>query len=281
MPRTGNQELARRTVIAAGVGSAVTAAMADSWPSTAHPTVNMEQLLLAAQWDPFRDDQEVTAERPVRLVEEALADRGLLEPEVVDGHYGTTTLQAYRRFQEELGLRDLAANGIPGRKSLGVLAEGRFTVTQPIDLGARTTVGGHVFNQRTMDMLRAAERLFGRPFGYTQGSYAEGEDGTSAGTHDGGGAVDIDAVDLSGQEREKALVALRSVGFAAWLRTPDQHPEWDFHLHGIAVGDTDLPEVAAEQVCAYYEGRNGLVSDLPDDGPAVEKVLWEEYRRAH
>jgi hypothetical protein len=49
--------------------------------------------------------------------------------------------------------------------------------------------------------------------------------------------------------------------------------------HAIAISDTDLAPAAQKQVGKYYEGRNGLANNGPDDGPPVVRVTWEEFMR--
>jgi hypothetical protein len=127
-------------------------------------------------------------------------------------------------------------------------------------------------------MLREAQRLAQVPLVVEQGSYSPGQDPTSAGTHDGGGAVDLDAEALSTSQRTALLTALRRVGFAAWLRNPSQ-ADWPWHFHGIAVNDTDLSRPAQKQVGQYYQGLDGLAGGRPDDGPQVTKKTWEQYNR--
>jgi len=145
--------------------------------------------------------------------------------------------------------------------------------------GTRTTHQGHPVNTRTLAMLRAAQGRCGVALVVEQGSYSPALDPTSAGTHDGGGALDLDAERLTSRQRQAAVTALRNVGFAAWLRTPAQG-DWPLHIHAVAVSDTDLSTPAQKQVGAYYEGRNGLANNLADDGPQVPKVTYEEYLRS-
>ena len=73
---------------------------------------------------------------------------------------------------------------------------------------------------------------------------------------------------------------LRSVGFAAWVRSPSQG-DWPWHIHAVAISDTDLARQAQHQVGDYYLGLNGLKNNAPDTGPAGPKVTWEEYLRQH
>ncbi|TDD31872.1 peptidoglycan-binding protein [Actinomadura sp. KC06] len=245
------------------------------------PSVNMEALVKAAQIDPRRPDGATTpgAKASVLLVEQALRDRKLLDEKWVDGSCGTRTITAYAKYQKQLGYTGLDANGMPGRTSLAKLGAGRFTVTHVITPGSRVSAGGgFVVNSRTRSMLREAERLLGRDLVLEQGSYNPGGDPTSAGTHDGGGVVDISVKGMDEAAREVAARALRRVGFAAWVRSPRQG-DWPWHIHAAAISDTDLSGPAQHQTGDYYLGRNGLADRGPDDGPKVPVRTWEEYQR--
>ncbi|RKS76719.1 hypothetical protein BZB76_2077 [Actinomadura pelletieri DSM 43383] len=244
------------------------------------PSVDMELVVKAAQIDPRRPDSTPTpgAKTAVLLVERALRDRGLLGEKWVDGHFGTSTTTAYAKYQKSLGHTGRAANGLPGRASLTELGKGRFKVVRAIAPGSRVSMDGHVVNTRTRRMLTEAERLLGRDLVLDQGSYDPGGDPSSAGTHDGGGVVDISVRGMSPAARVKAARALRRVGFAAWVRSPRQG-DWPWHIHAAAISDTDLSAQAQHQVGDYHLGRNGLADRGPDDGPKVTVRTWEEYRR--
>ncbi|MFG2085162.1 MULTISPECIES: peptidoglycan-binding protein [unclassified Spirillospora] len=248
--------------------------------SGALPRVNMEATVKAAQIDPRRPDDTLTpgAKAGVLLVERALRDRNLLDATWVDGYFGTTTVAAYAKYQKSLGYTGLDANGLPGRTSLTKLGTGRFTVTHVIGPGARVSTGGVVVNTRTRKMLAEAERLLGRTLVLEQGSYNPGGDPTSAGTHDGGGVVDISVKGMNSATRTRAARALRRVGFAAWVRSPSQG-DWPWHIHAAAISDTDLSSQAQHQTGDYYLGLNGLADRRPDDGPKVTIRTWEEYQR--
>lgn len=276
-------QMHRRAVLASAlaVGTAAATGLRPASAQAALPVVDMELLLLAAQINPVQQGTPIWpgAGESVRLVEQALTDRGLLRARYVDGHFGTASIDAYAQWQKSLGHSGLAANGLPGVASLTTLGSGRFTLSRAVRPGSRVSWRGYPFNTRTVDMLLEAERLCGLTFAVDQGSYSPGTDPTSAGTHDGGGTADLDADALTRAQRTSALVALRSVGFAAWLRTPAQHPAWPYHLHVVAGNDTDLSRPAQQQIGQYYLGRNGLSGHGPDDGPQVEKLTWEQYQR--
>lgn len=145
---------------------------------------------------------------------------------------------------------------------------------------------GRRFNERTVEMLQEMERILGFPLRYTQGSYNKSV-AASGGTHDGGGAVDISVTDLrTGQlfprvRRERIRDVGRQVGFAMWIRDPSQS-DWPWHVHGIAINDAELSPGAEKQEAAYRNGRNGLKSNLVDDGPRTwANMTWEKYLKAH
>jgi peptidoglycan hydrolase-like protein with peptidoglycan-binding domain len=246
------------------------------------PTVNMEATVKAAQIDPRRADDTVTqgAKASVLVVEQALQARHLLDASWVDGYFGTRTVEAYAAYQRSLGYSGLDANGLPGRTSLTTLGQGRFTVTHPIGPGARVPWGAVTVNERTRSMLHEAEAALGRTIVLDQGSYNPGGDPSSAGTHDGGGVVDINVAGMSTSTRTTVVRALREVGFAAWLRNPNQG-DWPWHIHAVAISDTDLSSQAQHQVGDYYLGLNGLANRGADDGPRVTIHTWEEYLRLH
>ncbi|MDX6742002.1 peptidoglycan-binding domain-containing protein [Actinocorallia sp. A-T 12471] len=268
-------------LIASLVGGAGSSAVqAADGDGRALPTVDMEAVVKAAQIDPRRADSKLTpgAKASVLLVERALRDRKLLAAKWVDGYFGTTTVAAYAKFQKSLGYKGLAANGLPGKSSLAKLGAGRFKVKRAIGPGGKVKSGGVVLNARTRDMLAAAKKLHGRKLVLDQGSYNPGGDPTSAGTHDGGGVVDISVKGMNAATRTAVVRALRRVGFAAWVRDPSQ-ADWPWHIHAVAISDTDLSGQAQGQVGDYYLGLNGLAGRGKDDGPKVAIRTWEEYQR--
>jgi hypothetical protein len=133
----------------------------------------------------------------------------------------------------------------------------------------RVIYRGHTLNQRTIDMLAAAEKRLGYPLHIMQGSYHSGVS-ASAGTHDGGGAVDVSAT----SDPNEVVLALRKVGFAAWHRRTWEGP-WSEHIHCIAIGDPDLSSGARTQVREYFIGQNGLASHRADTGPRLHPIpVW-------
>jgi peptidoglycan hydrolase-like protein with peptidoglycan-binding domain len=273
-------------VLSRGAAVTATAAGASSLLATealALPTVDMELVLLAAQLDPPKPDTGLTpgAASHVLEVERALNAEGLLSSGAVDGHFGTSTVSAYAAWQRSLGYSGLDANGIPGPTSLTRLGEGRFTVTRAVSTGSRTdTYGGRRVNTRTRNMLAAADAMLSWSLTLSQGSYTSANPG-SAGTHDGGGVVDISVTSMTTTQRWETVRALRTVGFAAWLRNPSQG-DWPYHIHAAAVSDPDMAQAARNQIHDYYFGRNGLANHAADDTPTAYRASftwWEQYQR--
>ncbi|GIF49289.1 hypothetical protein DFJ67_2115 [Asanoa ferruginea] len=284
----------RRPWLAVGFAAlcVAVAAPAYAWASTsdaaaqrtstaaALPVVDMEATVLAAQIDPRRADNTLTpgAKSSVLAVEQALQAKNLLNAQWVDGYFGTTTITAYAAYQRSLGYTGLAANGLPGTTSLTKLGQNRYTVTNTIGPGAKVQRDGYVVNARTQAMLAETQRLLGYTLVLDQGSYNPGGDPTSAGTHDGGGVVDISVTGMTAAKRTAVAKALRQVGFAAWVRNPSQG-DWPWHIHAAAINDTDLSTQAQNQVGDYYLGMNGLANHGPDDGPRIAIKTWEQYQR--
>lgn len=141
---------------------------------------------------------------------------------------------------------------IPARRKL------RTRSPHPYD---KTTRDGHTIDQLTNYALYATEeRLKYTPGSLTvvQGSYNGGPDSVdaSAGTHDGGGVVDLTPVNW-----EEKVHALRAVGFAAWHRPLN----WDNagggeHIHAVLIGNVKVSPSAARQVTQYRNHTNGLAN---------------------
>lgn len=118
--------------------------------------------------------------------------------------------------------------------------------------GARKSFRGVTLNSRTIGMLLNAERILGRIFHITQGSYST-RVAASGSTHAGGGAMDTNGPG----GWNAAVSALRKAGFAAWHRTPSQGP-WGHHIHSIALGDSSASPAAKAQMASYRRGGDGL-----------------------
>ena len=125
------------------------------------------------------------------------------------------------------------------------------------------TFRGYHFDERTIQMIKYVEKELGKKLTVTQGSYSKGTVAASAGTHDGGGAVDFSAKGYTEQEIKVIVRALRDAGFAAWHRldTPNVWPE---HIHAIAIACPDLAQSAKNQVKAFDKHKDGLKTNKPD-----------------
>ncbi len=149
-----------------------------------------------------------------------------------------------------------------------------MSASDPYD---RITWRGFRFNNRTVAMVKVAENRLGRTLTVYQGSYNAGGVSASAGTHDGGGAIDV-----SSSDADKTVRTLRDVGFAAWYR-PAIPGLWTAHIHAIALADQDLSSGAQNQVASYRNGRNGLADNGWDNQPYRPDPLrafdYGEYRR--
>jgi hypothetical protein len=115
---------------------------------------------------------------------------------------------------------------------------------------------------KTVDKLTAAaltecERRLGYSLTVVQGSYNTGV-GASAGTHDGGGVVDLMPWDW-----ENKVHTLRAVGWAAWHR-PTLPGVWGEHIHAVLIGNEKMSPAARAQVTDYYNHRDGLASHNAD-----------------
>lgn len=147
---------------------------------------------------------------------------------------------------------------------------------------AKVTWRGHKFDSQTRDMLVEVDKLVGpniaiRP---TQGSYSNAV-GASAGTHSGGGAVDLSVAGagLTAKQIDLVVFLLRRVGFAAWHRAASEGP-WSSHIHAINKTAPDLSSQAKSQVAAYKAGKSGLASGKPDKHAALgapRTATWASY----
>jgi len=124
---------------------------------------------------------------------------------------------------------------------------------------ALTTHDGKTVDEITHQALIECEKLLGYDLTIVQGSYNAGKVEASAGTHDGGGVVDLKPWDW-----ERKVHVLRSVGFAAWHREAVKGV-WNEHIHAVLIGNKKLAPSAARQVEAYRAHRDGLKSNLPDN----------------
>lgn len=134
----------------------------------------------------------------------------------------------------------------------------------------RTTYDGRTVDWLTRAALEDTAKRLGYDLTLHQGSYNAGKVSASAGTHDGGGVVDLAPWDHTRKVRE-----LRRTGFAAWYR-PTIPGVWGAHIHAVLIGNAKLSAGAAAQVQDYLAGRNGLANKGADDGP--REFVRNRYR---
>lgn len=133
----------------------------------------------------------------------------------------------------------------------------------------KVTWRGHKFDQRTKSAIKWVEQHYiavapkkRSALRIGQGSYSDGS--LSAGTHSGGGAVDIMFAGLNEKQQRSVVKWMRRAGFAAWGRT-GRGWEGNEHAHGILIGHKNLHPAAQAQVVAYKNRRDGLVSNNVDN----------------
>lgn len=113
---------ASRAVLLAWTRSFLPKPPAPKPPVVAKPTVTLTHLISAAKTDPKAKQGHTTYPGDVKIVESALLKLGYLPKAYAsDGSYGTTTVAAYKKWQEHLGYKGADADGIPGSASLKAL----------------------------------------------------------------------------------------------------------------------------------------------------------------
>jgi hypothetical protein len=138
----------------------------------------------------------------------------------------------------------------------------------------RVDVGPVLLDRLSVCMLKEAERIGGFKLRLVQGSFNPGGVAASAGTHDGGGALDVSVRGLSEDQIRHRVQSLRQAGWAAWHRfsPPFSGP----HIHAIAIGDPLLSAGAKSQVEDYKRGRNGLAGHARDPDPRVDPKFFSD-----
>jgi peptidoglycan hydrolase-like protein with peptidoglycan-binding domain len=219
--------------------------------------LGVERKLQAAGFDTGKvdgvfDGKTLKAVRGLRKADPTLADG----PGVID-----------KAFVRALDKRVAAATTTDG-----TLAS--FNRIEPAHDYRHVTFRGATMNARTKEMLQRAESIMRNQLGrkdfrfeVTQGSYHRGV-GASAGTHDGGGTLDIRTRGKGNKEIDDMVKAMRMAGFAAWSRGRG-HDTFAPHIHAVALGDRELSGQggsfgAFDQIPDYARGRTGLSSHARD-----------------
>lgn len=280
---------------------------------TALPDVDAGRVMLAATLDPWRVDSTKTAGagESVLRVEKALVAKGFLAASAADGYWGTLTTRAWGAFERSIGQDAIATrNGLPSPWELRKIGADRFDVVKSYDVGAKVVLasvaaggnsddGTEVVNERTRAMFLEAQRNLksrgkkGWDMVITQGGYCGSTCAdASAGTHDGGGIIDVRTVDTDAEGVANRLAGLREVGFAAWKRSD--------HIHAVAINDYQMAwavhgdDRAPAPIldggwggnCQIYEwtftqdGLGGCDDKVSSSSPQRKIVTWEGYLAA-
>ena len=107
---------------------------------------------------------------------------------------------------------------------------------------AKRTWRGKPFDNRTVSALKWVEQKYievapkkRAPLVFYQGSYSTGASPNSKGTHDGGGAVDVNVSGMTHKQKMALVKWFRKGGWSAWLR-PRMSDTWPEHIHAILRG---------------------------------------------
>ena len=115
-----------------------------------------------------------------------------------------------------------------------------------------------------LDHTKSELKKRGKSLKIIQGCFNTGVD-ASAGTHDGDAVLDVE---IFGMDWYQAQKFLRSLGWAAWVRTPAQG--FSYHIHMVSLPDYKYKFVAKVgqyvpgQVTSYYNHTSGLIGEAPD-----------------
>lgn len=122
----------------------------------------------------------------------------------------------------------------------------------------KVTFRGKLMDRKTQAFLEAMEAELDYPLTVVQGCYNPGGVSASAGTHDGGGVVDLAAWDAA----HKVRVA-KKLGAFVWYRAT-LPGVWGEHIHlGIRDHGRLSPSAARQQV-SFDTHRNGLANNAID-----------------
>lgn len=138
------------------------------------------------------------------------------------------------------------------------------------DAFEKVTFRGRLMDRKTQAFVEAMEERLGYELTIVQGSYNAGGVSASAGTHDGGGVLDLASWDAANKVR-----VARALGAFAWLR-PDLPGVWGEHIHLGIRNHGRLAQAAQDQQRDYdaKPPRNGLANHAVDDtwhpSPPVE-----------
>lgn len=143
---------------------------------------------------------------------------------------------------------------------------------------------GVTLDARTASALEWAETRYLRkaprkrvPWRLGQGSYSFSD--KSAGTHAGGGSLDIMFAGLNAKQRRATVKWLRRAGFAAWAREGAAWGQNNDHAHAVLLGHRTASPQAKAQMAAFENHRDGLAGDNWDSTWRPKKSRRWSHRR--
>jgi hypothetical protein len=146
---------------------------------------------------------------------------------------------------------------------------------QPPEDYSRVRINDSTLNTRTFAMLQQAARLYGGEIDVAGKAILQGSYNSNSPDSRGGGAVNISVNRPNSSyvlytEIEPLIRALRTVGFAAWLRQQDETGlGTGIYIHAIAIGDDELSPAAQDELtgpAGYLRGNDGLPISSGDPG---------------
>lgn len=141
----------------------------------------------------------------------------------------------------------------------------------------RTTVDGKTLNVRTARMLALWQFNSLQDFYVVQGSYNKGGVSASAGTHDGGGALDLSVYGMTPRQKKFHVKQGRLAGFMAYYRAP-LPGVWNEHIHAGALGDAEASSGLKTQFAEYRAGQDALADHKPDPDPRVRIRVYPHVK---
>lgn len=147
----------------------------------------------------------------------------------------------------------------------------------------RTTYQGYTVDKRTRSALewvdRHVHKRIGKHIRMTQGSYNRGGVSASAGTHDGGGVIDLAVTGFTHREIYLINRWMRRAGFASWVR-PYLPGVWPMHVHAVLMGHKNAAPLAKSQMRAYLAHRDGLAGNRWDGSwRPKQRRTWSHRRK--
>lgn len=106
--------------------------------------------------------------------------------------------------------------------------------------------------------------LIAHPLQVIKGGYQPAADDDSSDTHTRGGGTDFTPC------HAECLLALRLAGGFIWRRL--RSASWEEHFHGAPIDHPDMAPGLRRQETAYFNRRDGLAGNGPDNGPRLDPI---------